>query len=143
MEWLEKKRPPLIFRSLYYGFYKLAIKTNNSTPRLTASLSMAFTHLIQVLFLIDILRALKVIDVWALFFNSNGKLIFGVFAIVFYYIVDAYYSYRNKHLKYGKEIELKIKSNSLNSYVYIYLFITFLLLIFSFWSLTLNNSNYV
>ncbi|SHJ02878.1 hypothetical protein SAMN04488096_10730 [Mesonia phycicola] len=85
MEWLEKIRSPLIFRSLYYGFCKLAIKTNNSTPRLTASLSMAFTHLIQVLFLIDILRALKVINVfeatWAktdttnltLWYTKKGK----------------------------------------------------------------------
>ena len=97
--------PPKLLRLLYYCFYKAALTKNNSTPKLSSSITMAFTHGIQLLFLVDALKLFFGIDVWNVMSNVNGKIIFAIAALALLFIVDRLYTYQDRHLQYMTEFE--------------------------------------
>ncbi|MCF6348683.1 MAG: hypothetical protein L3J20_10355 [Flavobacteriaceae bacterium] len=144
MQWLEKLQPPKFLRYMFYKLYMFALKTNNSTPKLSVAITLAFTHLLQLFFTLDLFRFIG-FNIWENYFSGYNKIIVAIFSLLFLYIIELFYHYKDKHLKYVIEFENEIKSQKKRGtiYLFIYLFISIALLYVSLWLLTINNPNYL
>ncbi|WP_394749132.1 hypothetical protein [Spongiimicrobium salis] len=124
--------PPKTLRLLYYCFYKAALTKNNSTPKLSSSITMAFTHGIQFLFGLDIIHLVLKVDLWNSIFHKSGKIAFGIAALMLLFLTNRYYTYSERHLKFLEEFEPTIHQKKRTTHIVIYLVITLAMLILSF-----------
>ncbi len=133
MESLLLLQPPKFLRFIYYSLYSYALAINNTTPKLSSSITMAFTHGVQFLFFIDLLNLGFGIDIWTYFFDGIGRWAFGIVALLFLYLVELFYSYKDKHLNYIEEFENTPIDSKKSVYLFIYIFVSLVMLIASFW----------
>lgn len=133
MESLLLLQPPKFLRFIYYSLYSYALAINNTTPKLSSSITMAFTHGVQFLFFIDLLNLGFRIDIWTYFFDGIGRWAFGIVALLFLYLVELFYSYKDKHLNYIEEFENTPIDSKKSVYLFIYIFVSLVMLIASFW----------
>ncbi len=133
MESLLLLHPPKLLRFIYYSLYTYALATNNSTPKLSSSITMAFTHGVQFLFFIDLLNLGFDVDLWGYFFDGIGRWAFAIVALLFLYLVELFYSYKDKHLNYIEEFENTPIDSKKSVYLFFYIFVSLGMLIVSFW----------
>lgn len=123
MKWMEKIYPPKFLRYLYYRLYRLALKTNNDTPKLSVSITMAFTHLIQILLIILFIGACFSKDYFGTMFEGSNKIILALLFLFFLYIVEILYQYKDKQLKYIQEFESETAAERKLGTVYLWLYL--------------------
>lgn len=118
MQWLERLQPPKFLRYMFYKLYMFALKTNNSTPKLSVAITLAFTHLLQLFFILDLFRFIG-FNIWENFFSGHNKIIVVIFSLLFIYIIELFYHYKDKHLKYVIEFENETKSQKKRGTIYL------------------------
>ncbi|SHJ02951.1 hypothetical protein SAMN04488096_10734 [Mesonia phycicola] len=106
---IERIKQPRVLRYIYYWLFQIANKTNNSTPKTSVSITLAFTHILQIVFFINLFGYIVDFDIWRSFFTNTSIIFIIITALMFLYFVEIVYHFRDKHLLYIKEFE---KENS-------------------------------
>lgn len=129
MNWIEKIKAPKLYRYMFFKLYALAIRTRNDTPAWTALLSVSFTTLLQLFFLIGLVSYLIKSEFWKSFFSFSPLYVI-VFLLIFLGLNYILFYYKNKWEYIIDEFEGENRQQSKRGFVYlfIYLFISLFLL---------------
>ena len=123
MEFLTKIRPPRFLRYIFYRLYIFGLKTNNRTPELSASITLAFTHFIQLLLIILSVGAILGKDYWGVIFEEVNRVVLAVMLLVFLYVVEIFYQHGNKFKTYISEFESETEAKHKRGTIYLILYL--------------------
>ncbi|WP_108867352.1 hypothetical protein [Aquimarina aquimarini] len=128
MNWLEKIRPPKLYRYMFYVEYRWALFFNNDSPAFSALLSSLIMIFFQTDFIVFFVSYLFGIDFFGMFLTGIHKIYIVFFMLI--YLGGGYlvFYYKGKWQRIIKEFEGETKEEKVRGSIFlgIYLFISIL-----------------
>ncbi|WP_103867030.1 hypothetical protein [Aquimarina sp. I32.4] len=128
MNWLEKIRPPKLYRYMFYVEYRWALFFNNDTPAFSALLSSLIMILFQSTFIVFFVSYLLNIDFFGMFLTGIHKIYIVFFMLIYLGIGYLVFYYKGKWQRIIKEFEGETKEEKVRGSIFlgIYLLISIL-----------------
>lgn len=125
MNWLEKLRPPKLYRYMFYRMHLMFVKLRNDPPEFSACLLMSLTVFFQLHFLILGIAALINYDIWGKVYDNANFIQKASYVLVFGILCYFIFYHKYKWRKFMEEFKGKADSRYAKFHLLIYLLVSF------------------